>query len=78
MGYDSVEKLKRGGITELPSHPLSYSYFPKPILQSVFAKFGLYVVGGLFEMPEERSLNRQFPGMKTTKVSDIINAWKGK
>ncbi|KAK1763389.1 hypothetical protein QBC33DRAFT_550029 [Phialemonium atrogriseum] len=78
VAYDSKEKLKQGHITELPSHPLAYSYFPKPVLQSVFATFGLYVIQGLFKMPEERSLNRLFPDVKTKKVSEVINAWKGK
>lgn len=78
MAYDGEEKLKQGQITELPSHPLAYSYFPKPVLQSVFAAFGLYVIQGLFKMPEERSLNRLFPDVKTKKVSEVIDAWKGK
>lgn len=77
VAYDDVEKLKRGEITEMASHSLSYGYFPKPILQATYAKFGLYVLAGLFHMPEERSLNKEFPDMKTTTVKEIIGAWKG-
>jgi hypothetical protein len=76
--YDSLQKLKSGEVTELPSHHTAYPYFPKPILQSVFSKFGLYVIEGLFDMPEERSLNKRYPEIKTKTVRECISAWKGK
>ena len=76
MVYDNIEKLKRGEITEMPSHSLSYAYFPKPILQATYAKFGLYVIAGLFDMPQANSLNERFPGIKTKTVKDIMSVWK--
>jgi hypothetical protein len=78
VSYDSLQKLKEGRVTELPSHHTAYPYFPKPILQSVFSKFGIYVITGLFDMPEEKSLNKQFPEIKTKSVREVISAWKGK
>jgi hypothetical protein len=76
--YDSVEKLEKGEMTELPSHALAYSYVPKPVLQAKFALFGLYYISGLFHLPEERSLNKVFPQIKTKTVEEVVSAWKGK
>ncbi|KAF2501481.1 NAD(P)-binding protein [Lophium mytilinum] len=76
--YDSVEKLQRGEITELPSHPDSYEYFPKPDLAGLLAKFGLWVVNGLMYVPKEGSLNERFPEITTTTVKEVVGAWKGK
>ena len=78
VAYDGVGKLRKGEATELPSHPLAYAYFPKPILQAAFAKIGLYVINGLFDMPEEKSLNRMFPEIETMKVAEVVSARKGK
>ncbi|KAK9366688.1 hypothetical protein V1509DRAFT_611294 [Lipomyces kononenkoae] len=78
VSYDSIEQLREGKITELPSHHTAYRYFPKPILQSVFSKFGLYVSAGLFDMPADKSLNKLFPEIKTKTVREVISAWEGK
>ncbi|KAJ4341946.1 hypothetical protein N0V95_007071 [Ascochyta clinopodiicola] len=75
--YDPVEKLRRGEITELPSHPHLYNYFPKPILVELLSKFGLWAVAGIMFQPREGSLNEKFPDIKTTSVKEIIGAWKG-
>jgi len=76
--YDSVEKLQRGEITELPSHKYLYEYFPKPMLGALLSKFGLWTVNGLMQVPKEGSLNEQFPEIKTTTVREMLGAWKGK
>ena len=76
--YDSVEKLRSGEITELPSHASAYSFIPKSLLYSIQSKFGLYVAYGMFDFPEEGSLNQQFPEIKTTTVEEIIGHWKGR
>ena len=75
---DSVDKLEKGEMTELPSHASAYSRIPKPLLQARFALFGLYCVNGLFHLPEERSLNEVFPQIKTKTVEEVIGVWKGK
>jgi hypothetical protein len=48
--YDSIEKLRTGQITELPSHVNAYPFFPKEQLQSAFATFGLWFDSGLFDL----------------------------
>jgi len=78
VAYDSIEKLRNGEITELPSHKSAYSFIPKSLLYSIQSKFGLYVAYGLFDMSEEGSLNQLFPEIKTTPVEEIIGHWKGK
>jgi hypothetical protein len=75
--YDSVEKLAKGEITELPSHHEIYPVFPKAMLQGLFALFSLWIVEGRLDVPEEKSLNAKFPQIKTTKLSEIVGAWKG-
>ncbi|RFU80190.1 hypothetical protein TARUN_2000 [Trichoderma arundinaceum] len=77
VSHDSVEKLKKGEVTELPSHSDMYSYIPKQVLQGLFALFASWVVDGGFNVPEENSLNAKFPDIETTKLSEIVGAWKG-
>lgn len=78
IAYDSIEKLRSGEITELPAHASAYSFIPKSLLYTIQSKFGLYVAYGLFDFPEEGSLNQQFPEIKTTTFEEIIGLWKGK
>ncbi|KAK5057873.1 hypothetical protein LTR84_011874 [Exophiala bonariae] len=78
VAYDSPEKLAKGEMTELPSHRYIYPFWPKPMFQEYFAKFGLYVTKGLFDFPEDKTLNKAFPDIKTSKVRDIVGAWAGK
>lgn len=75
--YDSVEKLRKGEVTELPSHPYMYAYIPKPMLAGMLSKFGLWVVYGIVHGSPEGSLNEKFPEIKTTSVKEVIGAWKG-
>lgn len=77
--YDGTEKLKSGKITELPSHIASYSFFPKEMLQPLYAAFGLLMATGRFNMPEEKTLNKKFPEIKTLKAKELLEqAWKSK
>jgi hypothetical protein len=76
--YDSVEKLELGEMTELPAHTSMYPLMGKTALQARFARFGLYTVKGMLHMPEERSLNRMFPEIRTKTIGEIVGAWKGK
>ncbi|KAF9693840.1 hypothetical protein EKO04_008111 [Ascochyta lentis] len=75
--YDSVEKLRSGEITELPSHPYLYEFFPKPLLMELLSKFGLWAVTGIMFYPREGSLNEKFPDIKTKSVKEMVGAWKG-
>ncbi|KPM41025.1 hypothetical protein AK830_g5565 [Neonectria ditissima] len=77
--YDSVEKLQNGEITELPGQIAAYSYFPKEWVQRLFSVFGNWVTEGVFDFPEEKALNKQFPHIKVTTVKEMLNkAWGGK
>lgn len=78
MVYDSIEKLERGEMTELPSHPMAYPFFPKPMLQAVFARFGLRITQGQFRIPKEKTLNSSFPDIQPKTVKEVIDSWKGK
>ncbi|KAK3326680.1 hypothetical protein B0H66DRAFT_551497 [Apodospora peruviana] len=75
---DSLEKLSKGEITELPSHPPIYPFFPKQMLQGIFAAFGIFFEKGLFDLkPTTQTLNEEFPDIKARTVKEIIDAaWK--
>ncbi|KAL9087171.1 MAG: hypothetical protein Q9165_006822 [Trypethelium subeluteriae] len=75
--YDSTEKLMKGESTEMPSYATD-SYIPRETSRILQARFGLFVVHGLFTVPEEKALNRKFPEIKTTTVQEILDLWKSK
>ncbi|KAF2793798.1 NAD(P)-binding protein [Melanomma pulvis-pyrius CBS 109.77] len=77
--YDSVNKLKAGEITELPGQVTSYSYFPKEWAQKLFSVFGYWVTEGVFDIPDEKALNKVFPDIYVTTVKEMLDqCWKGK
>jgi len=77
--YDSLDTLRSGQVTELPAHPPMYPYFPKQMLQGMCAVFGLLFEQGFLDLEPERSLNSQFPEIKTRKVRELVEeAWRGK
>jgi uncharacterized protein YbjT (DUF2867 family) len=75
--HDSLEKLRAGQITELPSHPSLYPFFPKPMLQGFFAAFGIGSEEGEFDLRPAHSLNDDFPDIKPRTVKELLSeAWK--
>ncbi|KAK3376473.1 hypothetical protein B0T24DRAFT_718815 [Lasiosphaeria ovina] len=75
--HDSVETLKTGVVTELPSYLPMYPFFPKPAMLGFLATFGQWFEAGVFDIKPERTLNDQFPHIKTGKVKDLLEqAWK--
>ena len=72
-----MEMLRGGDVTELPSHPYLYPYFPKPMLTDILSKFGLWAVLGIMYTSTEGSLNEKFPDIKTTSAKEIVGSWKG-
>lgn len=75
--FDSEEKLRTGEITELPSHPALYQYFPKPLLTGLLSKFGLWAIAGIMSYPTAGSMNEKLPEIKTRSVKEIVGVWKG-
>lgn len=70
--HDSIEKLKSGQITELPSHPSLYSMFPKQMLQGFFAGFGIMFEQGQFDLRPAHSLNDDFPEIKPRTIKELV------
>jgi len=78
VGYDSLEMLRRGEVTELPSHREAYPFFPKEVLQGLLAGFGVMIEEGVFdfEVPEG-TLNGRFPGIRARGVKRcVFEAWE--
>lgn len=76
MTYDSVEKMEKGELTELPGHVPMYSRVPKAILQKVMSVYGLWSEKGAFDLDESRTLNKKFPDIKPISVKAFLEeAW---
>lgn len=77
--YDSLDKLKTHQVTELPAHLAVYPFFPKQMLQAMCAVFGILFEQGFLDLKPMKTLNDQFPEVKTRSVRELINeAWKGR
>ncbi|KAL7919855.1 hypothetical protein ACQKWADRAFT_329347 [Trichoderma austrokoningii] len=74
VSYDPLEKLARGEVTELPSHKeeLVSSPFPEPLARQLLALLGSWVVGGQFDIPAEKALNKIFPYIKLMGVREMF------
>lgn len=78
VSYDPVEKLREGKITELPGHARSYELFggrekALPVVQGLFAQYGLWMEEGLFTYQGGTRLNDLFPEVETLSLEE---AWK--
>lgn len=80
-----MEKLKSGEVTPIPgnkAHAALYStpeFDAYPLVLSMFAGIGTAIVSGHLDVPENESLNAEFPDIKTTKVVEFIEQyWTGK
>ncbi|KAF4456396.1 Isoflavone reductase like protein IRL [Fusarium austroafricanum] len=74
--YDSVEKMKRGELTEFPGHVPVYSRVPKEILHKTMAAYGLWAESGGFNFDESKTLNKTFPDIKPVSVKAFLEeAW---
>ena len=76
--YEPIEKLEKNQVTELPGHKAAYAAFggeevAKPMLQAVFARFGIWMEEGLFVYKDGPSLNALFPEIKPVGLEE---AWK--
>ncbi|KAF4459500.1 Isoflavone reductase like P3 [Fusarium albosuccineum] len=78
VAHDSVELLRQGKITELPSHPSLYPFFPKEALQGMAASLGLVLERGSANFSEEEAIDALFPEIKTMSVRGLLEkAWSG-
>lgn len=77
VSYDSVERLSKGEVTELPSHLQSYKHFPKEALQAILSAFGLWFDDGSIHLTAEKTLNQQLPeDVQPRKVNELLKeAW---
>jgi len=76
--YDSIDTLKQRKITELPSHPHIYPFFPKEAMQGLFSSFGLLFARGDFDLRSDpvKSLNERYPGIRPKTVRELVQeAW---
>ncbi|KAH6972894.1 hypothetical protein BKA56DRAFT_492850 [Ilyonectria sp. MPI-CAGE-AT-0026] len=78
VSYDSVEFLRTGKVTELPSHPPLYAHMTKEQIQSIFSVFGIWFEQGMFELkPPKGTLNEVFPDIKAWTVKELLElGWK--
>lgn len=77
--YDTVDSLKAGNVTELPSHPAMYSFLPKEQLRGILATFGLMFDSGLFDLKPQHTIDQDFPDIKVRNMKELMTeAWKGK
>lgn len=75
--YDSLDLLRSGKVTELPSHPYAYQYIPKEALQSMLATFGILFEEGQFDFKPKQTLNELFPEIKPISAKEMLEiGWK--
>ncbi|KAF2676089.1 NAD(P)-binding protein [Lentithecium fluviatile CBS 122367] len=79
VAHDSVEKLQKGQITELPLHKKAYALLggaevAKPMVQGMYAQYGLWMEQGLFVYKDNATvLNDVFPEIKPLGLAE---AWE--
>ncbi|KAL3470443.1 hypothetical protein BJX99DRAFT_251232 [Aspergillus californicus] len=73
--YDSVTKLKRFEITELPGHQALYAHFPKKPFQWFMSIFELFTTDETSRLPREGSLNERFPDIRPLTVEQLLEKY---
>jgi hypothetical protein len=78
VSFDAIETLEKGQVTELPGHDKSYAAFggretAMPMVQGIYARFGLWMEEGLFEYQGGPALDKIFQEIKPLGMED---AWK--
>ncbi|KAH7475921.1 hypothetical protein FOMA001_g10625 [Fusarium oxysporum f. sp. matthiolae] len=70
--YDSLDLLKSGKITELPSHPPMYEFVSKNVIQSFLAAFGILFETGEFDLREGYRIQDGLPSLKLQNFRDLL------
>lgn len=76
--HDSVEDLEACKLTELPSHREVYKLYPKEMLHSFLAPFGLACERGHANLDRARTLNDEFPEIKPMRAREVLEKGWGK
>ncbi|KAK4503495.1 hypothetical protein PRZ48_004410 [Zasmidium cellare] len=76
--YDSVEKLKRFEVTELPGHAQLYDKYSKKGLQWFLAAFELMTTDETSYVSRDGSLNEVFPELQPLTVREMLTKCWGK
>ncbi|KAF7558017.1 hypothetical protein G7Z17_g311 [Cylindrodendrum hubeiense] len=78
VSHDSLDLLRTGKVTELPSHPQLYVHMPKEQIQGIFSVFGLWFDEGMFHLkPPNGTLNEVFPDITALTVKELLElGWK--
>ncbi|KAH6984041.1 hypothetical protein EDB80DRAFT_898988 [Ilyonectria destructans] len=66
--YDSLEDLKNGKVTELPSQVAAYQFVPKEIFQGFCITLGQWFASGAFDLTPSKVL----PGLKPLTVKEAL------
>ncbi|RSM06219.1 hypothetical protein CEP52_005854 [Fusarium oligoseptatum] len=77
--YDSLETLKAGKVTALPSHEAMRAFVPQEILEGILAQYGLLFEAGVFDLKPEHTIKEDFPEINVKTFKELITeAWGGK
>lgn len=77
VAYDSIEMLKSGKVTELPGHVPDYAFYPKEMMQAIFAGLELVFEDGLVDFKPKQSLNDIFPEIHAVSAKEMLErGWK--
>jgi hypothetical protein len=77
VSHDSLDDLRAGKNTELPSNIPRYSFFPKHLLEHLVQVFGLAMEEGLFNF-KGQSLNEMLPEIKPISAKKFLQEyWRG-
>ncbi|KAF5575535.1 nmra-like family [Fusarium pseudocircinatum] len=73
---ESLDGLKAGKLTELPSQTAMAAYMPPGTLSGILAFFMTLFGTGAMNFQDVSTINAQFPELKTTSVKDSMSkAW---
>ncbi|KAK2740010.1 NmrA-like family protein [Colletotrichum kahawae] len=78
VAHDSVEDLEACKLTEIPSHCQFYHIYPKEMLHSFLAPFGLNCERGQADLRPGHTLNDEFPDIKALKAKDVLERGWGR
>ncbi|WAO87485.1 NmrA domain-containing protein [Fusarium falciforme] len=74
--YDSVETMKAGRVTALPSHLQMRAFIPQEVLEGILSLYGLLFEAGVFDLNPEHTIRQDFPEIKVKTFKELITeAW---